>query len=294
MKRMKDKLIFFIRKVAISFARLLAEYNIIEPCIVCHIDGGICSQMLHYLYTISFIENNIPVYFDMTFYENRGTDGTGLHIRNFGLQQMYPNLTFKKSSKCRTFFFSKFLRLKSNNRVIPYTIKPPIYLCEYYEYPTSKFLLDFSKYFGINNTTYKSVLSHDKIICGVHIRRGDLADGDNIYYGGVTNNYFMDAINYVKSNYQDIVFRFYSDDISYVKSNIAQYAQPNRFEFVSDLGLNDWEELCELAYSNIIIASQGSFGKYATCMNHNKILLILNKNQFANQWIETGLNIVLI
>ena len=113
----------------------------------------------------------------------------------------------------------------------------------------------------------------------MHVRRGDLAKGDNPIYGGVTDGYFLRAIEFCNRRFTPQKYFFFSDEPDWVEQNICnQLSVP--FEIVR--GNKAWEDLWLLSQCSIIVASQGSFGRVAARLNPNA-LLIMCDNEHADR-----------
>ena len=116
-------------------------------------------------------------------------------------------------------------------------------------------------------------------VVGVHVRRGDLAKGDNPIYGGVTDGYFLRAVEFCNEKFHPQKYIFFSDEPDWVEQNICDHLdQPH--EIIR--GNKAWEDLWILAHCPVVVASQGSFGKVATQLNPEAVLMQCD-NEFANR-----------
>jgi len=128
-------------------------------------------------------------------------------------------------------------------------------------------------------TSCKSAGSH---ICAVHVRRGDLARGDNPWYGSVTDDYFFRAIDSVEKSHPGTKFFVFSDEMDYVEKKLAPILTVD-FELVKERH-KAYEDLILISKCDTVIASQGSFGKFASMLNENS-MLILQNDRFAEPWL---------
>lgn len=110
--------------------------------------------------------------------------------------------------------------------------------------------------------------------CAVHVRRGDLANMDDYFYGKVTMGYFSKAMDYIRSHYSDVKFFFFSDELDWVEQNLLGIVGDSPCELMR--GNKAWEDLCLMAHCDCFISSQGSAGKKAAMMNGKGLLVIPN------------------
>jgi hypothetical protein len=131
------------------------------------------------------------------------------------------------------------------------------------------------KHFSLDNASWTPQMELDpkKRYCGVHIRRGDLANVSLTHYPQVADGYFMRAIEYVQTNEKSDEFLLFSDDPQWVRENILpNVTSPCRIVE----GNNGYEDLILLAQCSMIVASQGSFGRVAAIINPKCELYISN------------------
>ena len=109
---------------------------------------------------------------------------------------------------------------------------------------------------------------------GIHVRRGDLAKGDNPVYGGVTDGYFLRAIEFCNKKFAPKKYIFFSDEPDWVEQNICSHLTQS-YEIMR--GNKAWEDLWLLAHCPVIVASQGSFGGVAARLNPDAVLIKCGK-----------------
>lgn len=274
---------------------ILCKLHICQPKIIVMIDGGICSQMHQYLIGQQFNHQGVTIEYDLSWFESRGVDVDGKFSRDYELEKMFPNLEVNKSNKFTTWFYSVFLdyieRDFSSTNAYRYA---PIYLGGYYDMDDHVFSQLFNEIFCYRkHPDVPMVLksSENQMRCAIHVRRGDLASGDNPWYGGVSEGYFYNAIDTVEKIYPGTKYYFFSDEMDYVANNIA----PNlKVEYELIYGPHKaYEDLVLISQCEIIVASQGSFGKYAAMLNTNSIL-ILENNKYAEPWLKRKAKTILI
>lgn len=288
---MKNLLIRLLSIIFKSIDTLLCQLSIKRPIVVVYIDGGICSQMLQYLQGQYYAECGIDVYYDDLWFQTNGKDQFGNMSRDFELTEMWPNLKYQRISKWKRkwyLIFFKANRMNHDRLPEPDTIKHSIYLNGYWDLPEETYNNLFCKYFNqhTSNIPQSSLKQPCQDVVGVHVRRGDLAKGDNPYYGGVTDNYFIRAIEFCNEKFVPKNYIFLSDEPDWVEQNICLHM---KLPYVIVRGNKAWEDLWLLAQCPVIVASQGSFGKVAAKLNPNAALIQCD-NEFAirgraNTWL---------
>lgn len=259
----------------------LVRWHLITPRVVRYIDGGICSQMHMYTTGEYYKRRGFDVYYDLNWFKRDGKDMNGNALRVYELQEMFPQLEVKTLSKFQTWFYKSFMSYKPLNELgpTPEMIKHSIYLKGYLGVKWEALENPYKRYFTLS--TMKAIkLEQSKFIyCGIHVRRGDLANVSLPYYGIVSDGYFLRAIDYVQANYKDVKFLFFSDELEWVEQNITPKIHAP-FELMK--GNKAYEDLGLLAQCPIIVASQGSFGKMAARINPNATLIMCD-NEYANR-----------
>ena len=281
---MKQKIIDILSAIFQAIDTLLCKCGIKRPAVVVYLDGGICSQMLMYLHGQYYAEYGLDVWYDTRWYETCGKDQFGIMPRYFEFTEMWPNLEMKTVSNWQRKWYLLFFKAKRTHAdwlPEPSSIKHSIYLYEYWDIPVEAHRRLFAKCYNIKESTTPAVGKSKEFdgVVGVHVRRGDLAKGDNPYYGGVNEGYFMRAIEFCNKEFNPEKYLFFSDEPDWVEQNICpQVKQP--YEIIR--GNKGWEDLWLLAHCDVIVASQGSFGKVAARFNPSAVLIQCD-NQFANR-----------
>ena len=258
-----------------SISTVLCKLHIIRPKIIIYMDGGICSQMLMYLHGRYYAEQGMNVYYDIHWFDVCGKDQFGKMPRTFELLEMWPGLEFRTVSRLQRKFYLIFFRAKKHNAdwlPEPASVNHSLYLYEYWDLPWSDRFRLFAKFFNVKNAAIpkQKVTSATENRVGVHVRRGDLAKGDNPAYGGVSEQYFNHAIEFCNSHFSPNEFVFFSDEPDWVEQNIGRNMT---CPYKVMRGNKAWEDVWYLAQYPIIIASQGTAGKFAALMNPDSILI---------------------
>jgi hypothetical protein len=123
--------------------------------------------------------------------------------------------------------------------------------------------------------SYKSV--------SVHIRRGDFLDSNNYgTLGGVcTLNYFLSAIEKIKTLVENPHFFFFTNDRSWVKANFhgADFTLVEINE-----GTDSWKDMFLISNCSHHINSNGSFSWWSAWLNKDKNpIVIVPKNFLVNR-----------
>lgn len=120
----------------------------------------------------------------------------------------------------------------------------------------------------------------------VHVRRGDFMDQNNIHKLGAvcTLNYFVTAIEKMKSKLVSPRFFFFTNDYSWVRANFngAEYT-------IIDINKkrDSWKDMFLISNCPNQINSNGSFSWWSSWLNKNKdAFIIVPKNFSGNRHFE--------
>lgn len=279
---MKQVLIKILSAIFQVFDGLLIRLHLKRPKVIVFLDGGICSQMQMYVQGQYYAESGLDVYYDTRWYEVCGKDQHGVHPRIFEFTEMWPTQPFKIIRGWRLWIYRHLFKngeLVNGTLPCPDTITCSMYLYGYWDLPYGEHKRLFAKYFSIENAAIPVKI--DKVdpenIIGVHVRRGDLAKGDSALYGGVSEGYFMRAIDFCNKEFKPKKYLFFSDEPDWVEQNICPHLT---LPYEIMRGNKAWEDLWLLAQCPVIVASQGSFGKMAARLNPDAVLIQCD-NEYA-------------
>lgn len=250
-------------------------------------DGGICSQMLMYLQGLYYAEHGLDVRYDMSWYAICGKDQYGIMPRVFELTEMWPTLPFRKIEGLQRWIYRHFFKkgqLENATLPEPSSITGSIYLYGYWDLPKGESQKLYDQYFKLQSAATPSTpaITNFENVVGVHVRRGDLAKGDNPIYGGVSDGYFLRSIEFCNTKFKPSKYIFFSDEPDWVEQNICIHLkQP--YEIMR--GNKAWEDLWLLSHCPVIVSSQGSFGRVAARLNLNAALIQCD-NEHANKGRE--------
>ena len=126
----------------------------------------------------------------------------------------------------------------------------------------------------------------------LHVRRGDYIYSEYIL---LTQNYYSQAIEYIKRNVKNPVFYIFSNDLNWVKENIKIDAN---YVYV-DWTKKDYEDLQLMSNCKHFINANSSFSWWGSFLskNKNKIIIVPDKHTSWNtEWIKniTAPNFVVI
>lgn len=263
--------------IAVFVDRILVRMRIVRPKVILYVDGGLCSQMSMWANGEYYTEQGFDVYYDLEWFDDCGKGIDGVSIRNYELNILWPKVKVNTLPHWQLVIYKYLLPWPEVSCVLPPAdaIDRSVYFRGYHKlHKTDKVRL-MRKNFAIDNAarTPNMQLDSTKRYCGVHVRRGDLANVSLYYYPQVSDGYFMRAIEYVQKNERVDEFLFFSDDPDWVRENIL----PNMTSPCHMVeGNKGYEDLILLAQCPIIIASQGSFGRVAGLINHHCELFISN------------------
>ena len=269
--------VLYENRVTPALYKFGCRLGLFRPSIIIYVDGGICSQMHQYLLGRYYAEQGFRVSYAIGWFARNGKDNNGIHSRFFEFPDLWPDLPFEVASSKLVTFYSRVFPVKRNGMHFPLQVEPPCYFHGYYFFDDEKAYGEiFRRYFTLENA-----VSTDKLSvvaswpgpkCAVHVRRGDLANMDDTFYGKVTVGYFRKAIQYVRERYEHVKFFFFSDEIEWVEENLREYYDDLPHELVR--GNRAFEDLNLMAHCDCFVASQGSAGKTAALMNGNGLLII--------------------
>lgn len=99
--------------------------------------------------------------------------------------------------------------------------------------------------------------SQGTVLIGIHIRRGDHIEGSDVRYGKLvaTEAYLINAMNYFRQKYSDVLFMAISDDIPWTSNAL----KGNKDVYVVT-GNTGEVDMCLLTMTNHTIMSVGTFG----------------------------------
>lgn len=277
---MKRRMIKILSAIFQAMDTVLCKLHLKRPVVVIFMDGGICSQMLVYLHGQYYAESGVDVYYDTRWFDVCGKDQFGVHPRIFEFKEMWPSLPFKQLCGWKLWVYRHFFKVgKLINEELPHpsTITRSMYLYGYWDLPSGEYDRLFSENYLPTKKAIPKLLGESPVfdnVVGVHVRRGDLAKGDNPFYGGVTDGYFLRAIEFCNKKFAPKKYLFFSDEPDWVEQNICPYVT---LPYEIMRGNKAWEDLWLLSQCAVIVASQGSFGGVAARLKPDAVLIKCGK-----------------
>lgn len=261
----------------------LCSIGLIHPKVIIYMDGGICSQMHVYLCGELYRRSKMDVSYDVYWFEKNGKDLDGKFDRRLEFGEVFPDLPFKSLKGRKAWFYRKFFSVPNQQGLLPEpgSIRKTTYLGGFYHlHPTDEFKVMFQHCFGKRH--HFDIPVHipqfaDGTSCAVHIRRGDLANRDaafyaaNPWYKPLPDKYFFDAIQYVSEHYKNVCFYLFSEELDWVEMNLCPYIT---VPYQLMRGNKAFEDLALLSECDVVIGSQGSFGKMGARLNGSSDVLI--------------------
>lgn len=112
----------------------------------------------------------------------------------------------------------------------------------------------------------------------VHIRRGDQVRDPNLVkkHGLLTNDYYSNALKYMKSEVKAPKFFVFSDEIEWVKKNMDFDSDT---VYVSEANLPDYEELTVMSSCKHQIIAKSSFSWWGAWLNENPNKMVIAPKQ---------------
>lgn len=273
--------------------------NNVEELAIIEVQGGLSDQVHKYILGESIkIYCDKKVKYDLTFYEEYGTDCLGNRNRPFELLEFLPEINFdiasqQEISTYKTCFYEpKYCHnylYELNDLLIN---KRQIYVSGYPYHPLpinieelfSNIDLDkyhYNKLKDDNLDLYKEMKQHIASV-SVHVRLGDSNTMDsfsskfNKDYNNYAN-YIIQSINLmtIKLNPIKPKFFFFSDDIEWVKKNII--LKLHNTDYIINNNINKgYIDMYLISSSKHSIISIGGFGRTANYFNKNKDKIIIS------------------
>lgn len=131
-------------------------------------------------------------------------------------------------------------------------------------------------------------LLEQKEAVGVHIRRGDFLNPKyRREIGSIcTDEYYMQAIAYIKKKCPNAVFCFFSNDMEWVKSNMKE---ENAIYIEKDVftEYDDWYDMFLMSICKHNIIPNSTFGWWGAWLNRNPDKIVIAPKRWRNRWEAT-------
>ncbi len=276
--------------------------KLISQKVIIQVDGGICSQMHQYILGQVYADKGCKVRYDLSFYEEWGSDINQEFVRNFDLLKAFPYLTLKRPSdravklyRDRFFYVGNFTDMRYEPDDFSFLqCTPPIYMGGYYVLPSEVWLPIFRRLFRItpgvldaaNEKLYREIEQTPETVA-VHVRRGDLKAEVFAYGRPATIEYFRKSILFFGEKLNSPCFYFFSDEPHWVLQDMIPQL-PDCYTYkVVDLNGSDkgYMDLFLIGRCQHQITSKGTLGKYgALLMDNPQKQVILCDDSTEYRW----------
>lgn len=115
----------------------------------------------------------------------------------------------------------------------------------------------------------------------IHIRRGDYTNPVILKMHGILSvEYYQQAIDYIRRQYENAKFYFFSDDIEWVRNNL----KVENMEFISGrISKTHYEDLFLMSMCQHNIIANSSFGWWAAWLNKNPNKIVIGPKNWFNK-----------
>lgn len=140
---------------------------------------------------------------------------------------------------------------------------------EYFKDFRTDLLKQFTPRYSLEDD-YQKILFEIKRVnaVAVHVRRGDFKKDNNPFHYLLDEQYYQNAVKYVKKCVNNPVFFVFSNDMNWVKENIGKSID---FKFVNLKSVHsDVDELMLMKNCNHIIAANSTFSWWAAWLNEKE------------------------
>lgn len=248
-------------------------------------DGGICSQIGFVALGEMIRRYGGTVKYDLAWYREKGTDDLDLFVRNWDFEKAFPGVKIEMASQDEidylkrhrpyrrgtSYDFDKasfYMQGPSRERHVALAAMMPSLRGEFHP-----FLDDASRGMLARIESGRS--------CAVHVRRGDLANGNRAYGKPASDEYFRRAILMAAALLPNSRFFFFSDEPDWVDDALLP-KMPSGFEYIvvrgngSDRGYVD---LFLISRCDCSISSAGTLGVFGALLSEKEPVLFMNRRQ---------------
>jgi Glycosyl transferase family 11 len=113
----------------------------------------------------------------------------------------------------------------------------------------------------------------------IHIRRGDYLEHTENFGDICNTEYYNNAVNIIRNEYNDVIFFIFSDDANWVKQNIdimnAVFVDWNE-------GNDSWQDMCLMSKCKHNIIANSTFSWWGAWLNANPNKTVIAPNKWMN------------
>jgi hypothetical protein len=124
---------------------------------------------------------------------------------------------------------------------------------------------------------------HQKESVAVHIRRGDyLSAGAGISV--LSKEYYVSAVNLIKTRVTKPVYFIFSDDIAWVKEEMGHLFED--VVYAPDLHLSDYEEFSLMKECKHAIIANSTFSWFSVLLTDREDKVVIYSNDWKNEYLN--------
>lgn len=262
--------------------------------------GGLGNQMFQYAIGKNIaLANDDTLILDLTNLLRRDENLNHTH-REFELdffnisaiKKIYPQKKNSFKEKCIRRFFTKYIN--ETHHIFDPTVlnnKGNIYLTGFWQNvkyfegiePTIRNEFQFKTEPDSNNKLFLTKVQNCNSI-SIHFRRGDYITNKNSanYHGTCSNEYYKNAIIYIKKHVKNPHFFIFSDEINWVEENF-NFEDEHTFVDINSGG-RGFEDMRLMSHCKHNIIANSSFSWWAAWLNTNlNKIVIAPKTWFVNR-----------
>lgn len=237
-----------------------------QICVI-RVDGGICSQLAFVAYGIVESRPGVVVKYDLTWFWVDGRDAQGKQVRNWDVLKLMPDLKIDIATDEEIRF------AKEGRKGYRYVSGYPDRTLATLKCATSFKAMMFPDLDASSQGLLDRICGEAS--CAIHVRRGDLANGDHSYGSPTPLKYYKRAIESERSRTDGkATFYVFTDDIEWCRENVMPLTGGGYLcENGADKGYVD---LFLMTHCDAIISSIGSLGILAAVLSDKKPVLYLS------------------
>ena len=257
--------------------------------IVIKVHGGLGNQMFQYALYYSMKKKGIDAYLDTeTFFLNNTKDFLAYHLDIFDIHyDEMPKGVFSNYIRDENNLIHKFIRRlpffpgyygeKETSKFDPnvFSLKGNKYLEGYWQ--SSKYFEDsidelksvftYKGDFSDTNINYRDEMINSESV-SIHIRRGDYLKLPQ-YQNICSEDYYLRAINYIKTIVHSPVFFVFTNDIEWSKQFFRDNSEKVIFVTGNDVQ-HSYMDMILMSYCRHHIMANSSFSWWGSMLSHNK------------------------
>lgn len=275
-----------VKNILRPLAKAIVRLHLFPNFIILNMEGGICSQMHIMLVGEILKSKGQRVIYNNDWYDKVGTDNDGCFCRKYNItnafQQLYlPLLSSRIVKKIYLSFFyyyNGYDIFKKDYRWMD--THSPAYIAGSCNLPPEFYAEMIPRMFEVDTRILPSdnaaILSDidnaekNYGACAVHVRRGDLSSGSEIYGAPCDMEFFKRAVAHIVENCPLTRFFIFSDEPEWCRENLSAVIPQMT---IVDVNASDkgWCDLFLMSRCRHSIISLGSMGVYAALLRSENL-----------------------